>query len=241
MSLRASSENENFILYAFRSVGRCGCGGFRVEKQNEYVVSLEQQDGGIVRASQVGMVKHGTIVTLEAAPDRGNMFVKWEDGTPLNPYRYVVTDNCTLKGSFAASNMPVGNEKYRFPAVRICTTGSFLHIQSPEVSELSVWNLEGKLIKRAGVPAGLFVLSAAGRCVCGEGRKWRIGKDCNPMSYLFHLTKIIPIPLCLQKENTRYGKNQFKRNADKRTGDSQYANGPVHFRIFCARGCQCAC
>lgn len=29
-----------------------------------------------------------------------------------------------------------------------------LHIQSPEVSELSVWNMEGKLIKRAGVPAG---------------------------------------------------------------------------------------
>ena len=71
------------------------------------------------------MVKHGTIVTLEAAPDRGNMFVKWEDGNTLNPYRYVVTDNCTLKGSFAASNMPVGNENVSVPAVRICTTGSF--------------------------------------------------------------------------------------------------------------------
>jgi hypothetical protein len=82
------------------------------------------------------------------------MFVKWKDGNTLNPYRYVVTDNCTLKGSFAASNMPVGNENVSVPAVRICTTGSFLHIQSPEVSELSVWNMEGKLIKRAGVPAG---------------------------------------------------------------------------------------
>ena len=111
------------------------------------------------------MVKHGTIVTLEAAPDRGNMFVKWEDGNTLNPYRYVVTDNCTLKGSFAASNMPVGNENVSVPAVRICTTGSFLHIQSPEVSELSVWNMEGKLIKRAGVPAVIRLICCRQVCM----------------------------------------------------------------------------
>ena len=82
------------------------------------------------------------------------MFVKWEDGNTLNPYRYVVTDNCTLKGSFAASNMPVGNENVSIPAVRIYAAGGSLHVQSPEVSELSVWSMEGKLIKRAGVSAG---------------------------------------------------------------------------------------
>lgn len=153
LSLRASSETKT-LFYTLSGLSEDVDVEVSGLKQNEYVVSLEQQDGGIVRASQVGMVKHGTIVTLEAAPDRGNMFVKWEDGNTLNPYRYVVTDNCTLKGSFAASNMPVGNENVSVPAVRICTTGSFLHIQSPEVSELSVWNMEGKLIKRAGVPAG---------------------------------------------------------------------------------------
>lgn len=153
LSLRASSETKT-LFYTLSGLSEDVDVEVSGLKQNEYVVSLEQQDGGIVRASQVGMVKHGTIVTLEAAPDRGNMFVKWKDGNTLNPYRYVVTDNCTLKGSFAASNMPVGNENVSVPAVRICTTGSFLHIQSPEVSELSVWNMEGKLIKRAGVPAG---------------------------------------------------------------------------------------
>ena len=29
-----------------------------------------------------------------------------------------------------------------------------MHILSPEISELFVWSLEGKLIKKAGVPAG---------------------------------------------------------------------------------------
>lgn len=153
LSLRASSETKT-LFYTLSGLSEDVDVEVSGLKLNEYVVSLEQQDGGTVRASQVGMVKHGTIVTLEAAPNRGNMFVKWGDGNTLNPYRYVVTDNCTLKGSFAASNMPVGNENVSVPAVRICTTGSFLHIQSPEVSELSVWNMEGKLIKRAGVPAG---------------------------------------------------------------------------------------
>ncbi len=100
------------------------------------------------------MVKHGTVITLTATPNQGNMFVKWEDGNTLNPYRYVVTDNCTLKGYFAASNMPVGNENISTSAVRIYVAGNSLHIQSPEASELSVWNLEGKLVKKAGVPAG---------------------------------------------------------------------------------------
>ena len=43
---------------------------------------------------------------------------------------------------------------YRFQLYVSVPPEVFLHIQSPEVSELSVWNMEGKLIKRAGVPAG---------------------------------------------------------------------------------------
>ncbi len=153
LSLRASSETKT-LFYTLSGLSEDVDVEVSGLKLNEYVVSLEQQDGGTVRASQVGMVKHGTVVTLEAAPNRGNMFVKWEDGNTLNPYRYVVTDNCTLKGSFAASNMPVGNENVSVPAVRIYAAGGCLHVQSPEVSELSVWSLEGKLIKRAGIPTG---------------------------------------------------------------------------------------
>ena len=99
LSLRASSETKT-LFYTLSGLSEDVDVEVSGLKQNEYVVSLEQQDGGIVRASQVGMVKHGTIVTLEAAPDRGNMFVKWKDGNTLNPYRYVVTDNCTLKRFF---------------------------------------------------------------------------------------------------------------------------------------------
>ena len=153
LSLRASSETKT-LFYTLSGLSEDVDVEVSGLKLNEYVVSLEQQDGGTVRASQVGMVKHGTVVTLEAAPNRGNMFVKWEDGNTLNPYRYVVTDNCTLKGSFAASNMPVGNENVSVSAVRIYAAGGCLHVQSPEVSELSVWSLEGKLIKRAGIPTG---------------------------------------------------------------------------------------
>jgi len=153
LSLRASSETKT-LFYTLSGLSEDVDVEVSGLKLNEYVVSLEQQDGGTVRASQVGMVKHGTVVTLEAAPNRGNMFVKWEDGNTLNPYRYVVTDNCTLKGSFVASNMPVGNENVSVSAVRIYAAGGCLHVQSPEVSELSVWSLEGKLIKRAGIPTG---------------------------------------------------------------------------------------
>ena len=50
--------------------------------------------------------------------------------------------------------MSVGNENVSIPAVRISAAGGPLHILSPEISELFVWSLEGKLIKKAGVPAG---------------------------------------------------------------------------------------
>lgn len=153
LSLRASSETKT-LFYALSDLSEDITVEVSGLKLNEYVVSLEQQEGGTVGASQIGMVKHGTVITLTATPNQGNMFVKWEDGNTLNPYRYVVTDNCTLKGYFAASNMPVGNENISTSAVRIYVAGNSLHIQSPEASELSVWNLEGKLVKKAGVPAG---------------------------------------------------------------------------------------
>lgn len=40
-------------------------------KLNEYVVSLEQQEGGTVKASQVGMLKHGTVITLTGNAKQG--------------------------------------------------------------------------------------------------------------------------------------------------------------------------
>ena len=153
LSLRASSETKT-LFYTLSDVSEDMMVDVSGLKLNEYVVSLEQQEGGTVKASQVGMLKHGTVITLTATPNKGNMFMKWGDGNTLNPYQYVVTDNCTLKGAFAASNMSVGNENVSIPAVRIYAAGGSLHILSPEISELFVWSLEGKLIKRAGVPAG---------------------------------------------------------------------------------------
>ena len=153
LSLRASSETKT-LFYTLSDVSEDITVEVSGLKLNEYVVSLEQQEGGTVSASQVGLLKHGTVITLTATPNKGNMFMKWGDGNTLNPYQYVVTDNCTLKGSFAASNMPVGNENVSVPAVRIYVAGGSLHIQSPEVSELSVWSMDGKLIKKASVPVG---------------------------------------------------------------------------------------
>lgn len=153
LSLRASSETKT-LFYTLSDVSEDMMVDVSGLKLNEYVVSLEQQEGGTVKASQVGMLKHGTVITLTATPNKGNMFMKWGDGNTLNPYQYVVTDNCTLKGAFAASNMSVGNENVSIPAVRIYAAGGSLNILSPEISELFVWSLEGKLIKKAGVPAG---------------------------------------------------------------------------------------
>lgn len=153
LSLRASSETKT-LFYTLSDVSEDMMVDVSGLKLNEYVVSLEQQEGGTVKASQVGMLKHGTVITLTATPNKGNMFMKWGDGNTLNPYQYVVTDNCTLKGAFAAANMSVGNENVSIPAVRIYAAGGSLHILSPEISELFVWSLEGKLIKKAGVPAG---------------------------------------------------------------------------------------
>lgn len=153
MSLRSSSETKT-LFYTLTDLSE----DIKVEvtglKLNEYVVSLEQQAGGTIKVSQVGMLKHGTVITLTATPNNGNMFMKWGNGNTLNPYQYVVRDNCTLKGCFAASNMAVGNEAVSISTTRIYAAGGSLHIQSPEASELSVWSMEGKLIKRTSAPVG---------------------------------------------------------------------------------------
>ncbi len=153
MSLRSPSETKTlfFTLSNLSEDMKVEVSGLKL---NEYVVSLEQQAGGTIKASQIGMLKHGTVITLTATPNNGNMFVKWGNGNTLNPYQYVVTDNCTLKGCFAASNIPVGNEAVSISTARIYVAEGSLHIQSPEVSELSVWSMEGKLIKRTSTPVG---------------------------------------------------------------------------------------
>lgn len=63
LSLRASSETKT-LFYTLSDVSEDMMVDVSGLKLNEYVVSLEQQEGGTVKASQVGMLKHGTVITL---------------------------------------------------------------------------------------------------------------------------------------------------------------------------------
>ena len=153
LSLRASSETRTlfYTLHAMTADVTVEVTGL---ERNEYDVLVQQQEGGTVSASQTGKVKHGTVITLQATPQAGNMFMKWQDGNTLNPYPYVVTGNCTLSGRFIATDKPVGNERIPASSVSIQCLNHTLSLYLPEAAPLWIWNVEGKLVKNVLAPSG---------------------------------------------------------------------------------------
>lgn len=153
LSVRASTETKT-LFYTLSNVTEDITIDVSGLKLNEYVVSLQQQEGGTVSANQIGLLKHGTVITLTATPEKGNMFLKWNNGNTLNPYKYVVTGDYALSGQFIASNMPVGNEEICVSDIRIYCVDNTLYLETLESSELYIWNLKGQVVKRGIAPQG---------------------------------------------------------------------------------------
>lgn len=166
LSLRASSETKT-LFYELKGVTE----DMKVEvsglKLNTYTVSLEQSEGGSIRASQSGVIQHGTEITLSATPVAGKMFMKWNNGNTLNPYKYTVTGDCVLSAQFIYSDLPVENETIQVSSDRVYTIRDILHIESSKIAELYIWNFSGALIKKVTVsnghstyhlPAGVYLV-----------------------------------------------------------------------------------
>ena len=153
LSLRASSKTRT-LFYTLPAMTADVTVEVTGLERNEYDVLVQQQEGGTVSASQTGKVKHGTVITLQATPQAGNMFMKWQDGNTLNPYPYVVTGDCTLSGRFIATDKPVGNERIPASSVGIQCLNHTLYLYLPEAAPLWIWNVEGKLVKNVLAPSG---------------------------------------------------------------------------------------
>ena len=153
LSLRASSETRT-LFYTLPAMTTDVTVEVTGLERNEYDVLVQQQEGGTVSASQTGKVKHGTVITLQATPQAGNMFMKWQDGNTLNPYPYVVTGDCTLSGRFIATDKPVGNERIPASSVSIQCLNHTLYLYLSEAAPLWIWNVEGKLVKNVLAPSG---------------------------------------------------------------------------------------
>lgn len=153
LSLRASSETRT-LFYTLPAMTADVTVEVTGLERNEYDVLVQQQEGGTVSASQTGKVKHGTVITLQATPQAGNMFMKWQDGNTLNPYPYVVTGDCTLSGRFIATDKPVGNERISASSVGIQCLNHTLYLYLSEAAPLWIWNVEGKLVKNVLAPSG---------------------------------------------------------------------------------------
>lgn len=153
LSLRASSETRT-LFYTLPAMTADVTVEVTGLERNEYDVLVQQQKGGTVSASQTGKVKHGTVITLQATPQTGNMFMKWQDGNTQNPYPYVVTGDCTLSGRFIATDKPVGNERISASSVGIQCLNHTLYLYLSEAAPLWIWNVEGKLVKNVLAPSG---------------------------------------------------------------------------------------
>ncbi len=153
LALRSSTETKT-QFYTLNNVSD----NVKVEvsglELNNYTFSLEQNKGGRISASKTGTVKHGTVVTVTATPDNGNLFLKWSDGNTLNPYPYTVTDNCVLSAQFGNASIPLDNESIQKDGVRIYTKEHTLYIETAKTSNLQVWGFSGQMVYNVSIPEG---------------------------------------------------------------------------------------
>lgn len=155
LSMRAASKSRT-LVYSLANVEK----EVKIEisglKLDTYNVGVEQSEGGKVSVSPSGRVECGKQVVFTATPDAGNMFVKWSDGNTLNPYPFSVNGDMNLKAVFMRSDMAVANEEITSSVVRIYVRSGKLYVET-EASDLYIWNMDGRLIKRTTVPDGCSV------------------------------------------------------------------------------------
>ena len=58
--------------------------------------------GAIISSHEEGIYKYGTQITVEASPNSGYKFVKWNDGKKYNPYKFTIIDDKYLLAIFMA-------------------------------------------------------------------------------------------------------------------------------------------
>ncbi|WP_099464676.1 MULTISPECIES: InlB B-repeat-containing protein [Parabacteroides] len=153
MLMRSSSETKT-LFYNLDKLAK----DVKVEvsglELNGYTVSLQQNTGGTIRASKTGLLKHGTVITLNATPSNGNIFLKWGDGNTMNPYTYTVTGDCAFSAQFGNGNIPLNNESIGMDGVRIYVSGRVLHVEAEKAMSLCIWNFGGQMTHNIGIPAG---------------------------------------------------------------------------------------
>lgn len=175
LSMRAAGKSRT-LVYSLADVEKevkIEIGGLKLDTYN---VGVEQSEGGRVSVSPLGRIECGKQVVFTAMPDAGNMFVKWSDGNTLNPYPLSVDGDTNLKAVFMRSDMAVANEGIALSVTRIYARSGKLYVET-KASGLSIWNMDGVLIKRTFVsdgcsvhplPAGLYIVKV------GEGEPVKI-------------------------------------------------------------------
>lgn len=175
LSMRAAGKSRT-LVYSLSDVEKevkIEIGGLKLDTYN---VGVEQSEGGRASVSPSGRIECGKQVVFTAMPDAGNMFVKWSDGNTLNPYPLSVDGDMNLKAVFMRIDMAVANEGIALPVTRIYARPGKLYVET-KASGLSIWNMDGVLIKRTFVsdgcsvhplPAGLYIVKV------GEGEPVKI-------------------------------------------------------------------
>ncbi|WP_293738865.1 InlB B-repeat-containing protein [uncultured Parabacteroides sp.] len=153
LSLKASSETKT-LFYNLEKVTT----DVKVEvsgvELNNYNFALKQTSGGTIRADKTGSLKHGTVITLTAEPANGDMFLKWSDGNTMNPYKYTLTEDCVLSAQYGRADIPLDNENVQIGGIRVYAINHTLHIETERSARLSVWNLNGLLVKSETLSGG---------------------------------------------------------------------------------------
>ena len=76
-------------------------------KTASYVITANSNDGDMGTVSGSGLYEHNATATLTATPNTGYRFVRWNDGSTLNPRTVTVTSEKTYTATFALKSYTI--------------------------------------------------------------------------------------------------------------------------------------
>ncbi|MDE5574400.1 MAG: leucine-rich repeat protein [Bacteroidales bacterium] len=133
------------------------------------MVTVNVNDASMGHVSGGGEYELDEQITIEAFPNEGYCFVRWDDGTTANPRRLTVTEDITLTAIFAKNGTePTANENAEADNFRVYVQDRTIHL-SEDRGLVQVYNVAGQRIyngRATAIPvwhSGVYVVRVGAR------------------------------------------------------------------------------
>ena len=151
------------------------------QTQCELTVTINNNKMGAAMGQ--GSYPKGTITQIEAVPNIGYRFVRWNDGNTQNPRSITVNDNQVYVAEFTTIRMAPTNNETPVVTLQTPTQSQYNNTNSNanyELNLVSIDNTLGTVVGSGNYPAGCVISIVAMPTTGNKFVKWNDGSTENP-------------------------------------------------------------